>query len=149
MGTVLNKKLPIKLGLFPQTIMDLSLHLLIQKKYTFEAKSKLLDRRLREGSIFSCHWGGGIPWPLIPGPFPGLWSRVLSVGTSYPGWGVPNLEQRYPPGQDREYPPPPQCTEPGRLCRAGGMFLAFTHGEFLVCKVFSTSREMSIEIMLV
>ena len=83
-----------------------------------------------------------------PGPFPGLWSQVFSevypssvTGPAESPVLDPTRGEAYP--QDRGYPPRTeergtlplkQYIEPGQLCDAGSVLLAFTQEDFLVAK---------------
>ena len=112
------------------------------------------DGKVLFSQVFVCPWGVPIvsgpmslprsqvflwrvtQWFLVPGPLPGLWSQVLSESTPilakgypYPGQGVPQSRTGGTLRQDRLHH---HHTEPGWLCGAGGMPLAFTQEDFLV-----------------
>ena len=63
--------------------------------------------------------GGGILWHLVPHPFPGLWSKVLSEGRGYPVSGLfPRWRGRadwegVPQSGPRTGVPPPTPPQPG------------------------------------
>ena len=112
------------------------------RRYCFQFVCQFTSRG---GGTPSQVWPGGYPIPGLAGggtapdlgrgtpPRPGM-GYPPGPGTGYPPWawdGVPP-----PPRHGTGYPPPPPTWDIASTCYvAGGMPLAFTQEDFLVCSV--------------
>ena len=92
----------------------------------------------QEGTPFPGLDGGGVPYPadLVGTPFPGLYRGGVGYPIQLMG-GTPSPQQGVPPSPagGTPSPAPPWQSSIGCTCyAAGGVPLAFTQEDFLVCR---------------